>query len=88
MRERTARVIRSSTFNGCLSAAVLCSALACAAIARAEAVPVTAPVTAPVTTSERPRSGWAALPVATYSPETSLGLGAFATHFFRFGAEP
>lgn len=37
---------------------------------------------------ERPRSGWAALPIGTYSPETSLGLGAFATHFFRFGDEP
>jgi hypothetical protein len=39
-------------------------------------------------TAERPRSGWAALPIGTYSPETSLGLGAFATHFFRFGNEP
>ena len=38
--------------------------------------------------AERPRSGWAALPIGTYSPETSLGLGAFATHFFRFGNEP
>ena len=33
----------------------------------------------------KPRSGWAALPVASYSPETQLGLGAFATHFFRIG---
>jgi hypothetical protein len=39
-------------------------------------------------TAERPRSGWAALPIGTYAPETSLGLGAFATHFFRFGNEP
>jgi hypothetical protein len=31
----------------------------------------------------KPRSGWAALPVATYAPETELGLGAFGTHFFR-----
>lgn len=36
----------------------------------------------------RPRSGWAALPIGEYTPETSLGLGAFATHFFRFGSEP
>ena len=35
-----------------------------------------------------PRTGWAALPVAMYSPETSLGLGGFATHFFRFADEP
>jgi hypothetical protein len=46
------------------------------------------PATPDATTEERPRSGWAALPIGTYSPETSLGLGAFATHFFRFGDEP
>jgi outer membrane protein assembly factor BamA len=33
----------------------------------------------------KPRSGWAALPIASYSPETQLGLGAFATHFYRIG---
>jgi hypothetical protein len=33
------------------------------------------------------RSGWAALPIASYTPETSLGLGVFATHFLRFGNE-
>ena len=32
-----------------------------------------------------PTSGWTALPVATYAPETELGLGAFAAHFFRLG---
>ena len=39
----------------------------------------------PLPVSDKPRSGWAALPVATYAPETQLGLGAFATHFFRVG---
>ncbi|MGD8860312.1 MAG: BamA/TamA family outer membrane protein [Myxococcales bacterium] len=37
---------------------------------------------------EKPSSGWAALPVATYSPETTLGVGAFASHFFRIGDSP
>jgi len=37
---------------------------------------------------ERPRSGWAALPLMLYSPETDLGLGGFAVHFFRLGDAP
>jgi hypothetical protein len=36
---------------------------------------------------EKPDSGWAALPIATYAPETSLGAGGFATHFFRLGEQ-
>lgn len=36
---------------------------------------------------QKPRSGWAALPIGTYTPETSLGLGAFASHFFRLGGD-
>ncbi len=34
---------------------------------------------------EKPRSGWAALPIAVYAPETQLGLGAFGSVFFRLG---
>lgn len=37
---------------------------------------------------ERDRNGWAALPLASYSPETHLGLGAFGIYFFRLGDEP
>lgn len=37
--------------------------------------------------AEKARSGWAALPVASYSPETELGVGAFAARFFRFASE-
>jgi hypothetical protein len=38
--------------------------------------------------SEKPKSGWAALPIGTYAPETQLGLGGFASHFFRVGKVP
>ncbi len=38
--------------------------------------------------AERDRDGWAALPLASYSPETHLGLGAFGVYFFRLGDEP
>jgi hypothetical protein len=41
----------------------------------------------PLPPSDKPRSGWAALPIASYAPETQLGLGAFATHFYRVGDE-
>ncbi len=34
------------------------------------------------------RSGWVALPLVSYAPETHLGLGGFCVHFFRFGASP
>jgi hypothetical protein len=37
---------------------------------------------------EKPRSGWAALPVISYTPETEVGLGGFGAHFFRFGNDP
>ena len=37
------------------------------------------------TAPEKPRTGWAVLPIATYAPETQLGLGVFGTHFFRVG---
>ena len=37
---------------------------------------------------ERERNGWAALPLASYSPETHLGLGAFGIYFFRVAGEP
>lgn len=40
------------------------------------------------TPEPRPRSGWAALPLVLYSPETDLGLGGFAVHFFRLGEAP
>jgi hypothetical protein len=71
-----------------LTAALLC--LASVAHAQEAVKPAATPALAavPSTEEERPRSGWAALPIGTYSPETSLGLGAFATHFFRFGDEP
>ena len=36
----------------------------------------------------RERAGWAALPLASYSPETHLGLGAFGIYFFRLDDEP
>lgn len=39
----------------------------------------------PARAEDKPRSGWAVLPIATYSPETQLGLGVFGTHFFRVG---
>lgn len=42
---------------------------------------------APTPDDEPPRSGWAALPVVTFSPETQLGVGAFAAHFFRLEQE-
>jgi hypothetical protein len=34
---------------------------------------------------DKPTSGWAVLPLASYSPETQLGLGVFGTRFFRIG---
>jgi hypothetical protein len=37
------------------------------------------------TALDKPRSGWAGLPIVTYAPETRLGLGAFGAHFFRIG---
>jgi hypothetical protein len=37
---------------------------------------------------EKPRSGWAALPIIYYTPETELGLGGFTAHFFRIGNAP
>ena len=37
---------------------------------------------------ELDRDGWAALPLAMYTPETHLGLGAFGIYFFRVGDEP
>jgi hypothetical protein len=64
----------------------LCGALYFASVALAQEPAPAVP--AEPAQEERPRSGWAALPIGTYSPETSLGLGAFATHFFRFGDEP
>jgi hypothetical protein len=42
-------------------------------------------VGAPPIPETKPRSGWAGLPIFTYSPETQLGLGVFGTHFFRTG---
>jgi hypothetical protein len=51
------------------------------------AEPATRPAAQAVHEAEKPRSGWAALPIASYSPETRLGLGAFATHFYRVGDE-
>jgi hypothetical protein len=42
-------------------------------------------VGAPPIPKTKPRSGWAGLPIVTYSPETQLGLGVFGTHFFRTG---
>ena len=36
---------------------------------------------------ERERSGWTALPFATYAPETGLGLGGFGVFFFRLPGE-
>ena len=36
----------------------------------------------------KPRSGWAALPLIAYSPETELNLGGFGAHFFRLGDAP
>lgn len=51
------------------------------------AAPATQPAAHAVHAAEKPRSGWAALPIASYSPETQLGLGAFATHFYRVGEE-
>jgi len=38
--------------------------------------------------SELDRDGWAALPLASYAPETHVGLGAFGIYFFRMGSEP
>lgn len=43
------------------------------------------PLPAPPVPRQKPRSGWAGLPIFTYSPETHLGLGLFGTHFFRTG---
>lgn len=40
---------------------------------------------APKDPDSPPTSGWTALPVASYSPETALGLGGFAAYFFRLG---
>lgn len=42
----------------------------------------------PPVPAEKPRRGWAGLPIVTYSPETELGLGAFGTHFFRVDDAP
>src|SRR5690606_28389648 len=51
--------------------------------------PLTAQDTAEVLTLEEGEEpeleGWAALPLAMYSPETHLGLGAFGVYFFRLG---
>lgn len=46
------------------------------------------PTSAQGPVGEKPRSGWAALPVISYTPETELGLGGFGAHFFRFGTDP
>jgi hypothetical protein len=52
----------------------------------AEDAAVDAPQAAPrLALQDKPRTGWAVLPIATYAPETSLGLGVFGTHFFRVG---
>jgi hypothetical protein len=37
---------------------------------------------------DKPRSGWAALPLISYTPETEIGLGGFGAHFFRLGDAP
>jgi hypothetical protein len=73
-----------------------CATLACARASFAQERPTAAPEVDALTPSDKPgatadtkaRSGWAALPIGTYSPETSLGLGAFATHFLRLPGEP
>jgi hypothetical protein len=65
----------------------------CAALAWSDTTPAAAeePVQAkPQATpqpqpEQKPRTGWAVLPIATYAPETQLGLGVFGTHFFRVG---
>jgi outer membrane protein assembly factor BamA len=43
------------------------------------------PLPTPPVPRQKPSSGWAGLPIFTYSPETQLGLGLFGTHFFRTG---
>lgn len=42
----------------------------------------------PVSEQVKPRSGWAVLPLVSYTPETELGLGEFVVHFFRLGDAP
>lgn len=43
------------------------------------------PLPPPPMPKKRPRTGWAGLPIITYSPETELGVGLFGSHFFRTG---
>jgi hypothetical protein len=91
-----ARLLRAShqLRSGLLVAALLAALYPAAA--RAETPgrqpPAEAPVvgggsspapTVPAVESEKPREGWVSLPIATYAPETQLGLGAFGTYFFR-----
>lgn len=38
---------------------------------------------APSAKYQKAQSGWTGLPIVTYAPETSLGIGAFGVHFFR-----
>jgi len=92
---KPARLLSALLCSGWLLAlpsALLCSGwlLALPLAARAE-TPVQPPVTtampapAAAAQEQKPRSGWAALPVGSYTPETELGLGLFAAHFFRLG---
>lgn len=39
----------------------------------------------PVPEKAKPATGWAALPIVTYAPETEIALGGFASYFFRLG---
>lgn len=83
------RLARAAAALGFAACASLC------AVARAEEKPAVAPEVDTLAPSDRPtgsadtkaRTGWAALPIGTYSPETSLGLGAFASYFFRMPGE-
>jgi hypothetical protein len=42
----------------------------------------------PAVSEIKPRSGFVALPLISYTPETELGLGGFGVHFFRLGDDP
>jgi outer membrane protein assembly factor BamA len=84
-------------WNRALALGLLVAAWPSVALAQAQAPPAAQPKEPPTPSGDvlpqppvprqKPSSGWAGLPIFTYSPETQLGLGVFGTHFFRTGPD-
>ncbi len=63
----------------------LCCARALAQTPTSETSPVGGSAGPPVPEKAKPATGWAALPIVTYAPETEVALGGFGSYFFRLG---